>query len=60
MVQGLRSFPGKDDGAVTVDWVVMTAALVAMGIAAAFYVASSVPEVANNISSFMTGYQVGQ
>jgi uncharacterized membrane protein YczE len=48
-----------DCGAVTVDWIVLTASLVFMGIAAAFYVSSSVPEVADNISEYMKDVEVG-
>lgn len=55
---GRRPFRSGDDGAVTVDWVVLTAALVFMGIAATFYVTSSVPEVANQISTYMDGMTV--
>ncbi len=51
-------FATDEDGAVTVDWVVLTAALVFMGISAAFYVSSSAPEVANNISTYMVNIEV--
>ena len=46
-------FRAEEDGAVTVDWVVLTASIVFMGIATAFYIASSVPEVADNVSGYM-------
>lgn len=46
-------FRSGEDGAVTVDWVVLTAALVMLGIGAAFYISSSVPEIANKISTYM-------
>ncbi len=45
-----------EEGAVTVDWIVLTAALVALGMGAAFYVGASVPEVANRVSDYMTDY----
>ena len=51
-------FARDDDGAVTIDWVVLTAALTFMGIAAAFYVSSSAPEVANNLSTYMVEIDV--
>lgn len=51
-------FPGEDDGAVTVDWVVLTAAIVLMGVSAGFYVTSSVPEVANAIVNYMDGMTI--
>lgn len=43
-----------DDGAVTVDWVVLVGMLLFLGIGTAFYVKSSVPHVANNMSSFLS------
>ena len=51
-------FTTDEDGAVTVDWVVLTAALMFMGISAAFYVSSSAPEVANNLSTYMVNIDV--
>lgn len=52
-------FTQDESGAVTVDWVVLTAALTFMGISAAFYVSSSAPEVANNISTYMGNIEIG-
>lgn len=43
-------FARDEDGAITVDWIVLTAALVMLGMAAAFMVGSSVPEVADKVS----------
>ncbi|MFT7508674.1 MAG: hypothetical protein ACI9KS_000847 [Sulfitobacter sp.] len=34
MLESMKSFLGDDDGAVTVDWVVLTAATVGLGIGA--------------------------
>ena len=51
-------FARDEDGAVTVDWVVLTAGLVFMGISAAFYVSSSAPQVANNLSTYMVNIEV--
>lgn len=50
----LVSFMRGEAGAVTVDWIVLTATLIFMGIAVTFYIASSVPEVADNVSSYMS------
>lgn len=55
----LTEFHRAQDGAVTVDWIVLTAALVMMGIGAAFYIASSVPKVAENVKNYMEGVEVG-
>ena len=49
----VRIFLRDDDGAVTVDWVVLTAAIVLMGIAAGFTVTSTVPDLASDIGSFL-------
>lgn len=54
----LKKYSGDEEGAATVDWIVLTATLVFMGIAAAFYVSSSVPEVANKLSSYMSNRSV--
>lgn len=52
--QACATFMRKENGAVTVDWIVLTATLIFMGIAIAFYMASSVPEVAENVGSYMS------
>ncbi len=44
-------FIKQQDGAVTVDWVVLTAAVVFLGVAVAFSVSSSIPTLANQIST---------
>jgi len=55
--QGLRaqwtSFRADESGAVTVDWIVLTAAAVFMGMGAAFFIAAGVPDVADGISNYM-------
>jgi len=51
-------FSTDDQGAVTVDWVALTAAIVLLGVSVMFYATSSVPEVANALSSYMTGVTV--
>ena len=45
-----------EDGAITVDWIVLTATLIALGMAAAFYVGANVPGVADKASNYMTNY----
>lgn len=49
----LRDFCRDQDGAVTVDWVVLTAAAVFLGLGSAFVIAASVPQVAEGISGYM-------
>ncbi|GKY87165.1 hypothetical protein [Sinisalibacter aestuarii] len=40
-----------EDGAATVDWVVLTAAIALTGVGAGFYVTSTIPDLADRISS---------
>lgn len=58
----LHSFRTKfvrdESGAVTVDWVALTAVVVGMGLAAGFTVGSSVPEVGDGLSSYMANKDV--
>lgn len=46
-------FLTEDEGAVTVDWIAMTATILFLGMATAFYVSTSVPFVAEKLSSFL-------
>ena len=41
------------DGAVTIDWVALTAFTIALGMGAAFYVATSVPHVADKLGDHL-------
>ncbi len=54
----LKRFHKEDHGAITVDWIAITAAIVMLGIAASFYVASSVPEVADSVVGYMDSVTV--
>ena len=55
----LRGFFGREDGAATVDWVVLTGAIALLGLSAAFYLSSSVPQLADDVSTYMSDYDVG-
>ncbi|MEM0937854.1 MAG: hypothetical protein AAF865_04620 [Pseudomonadota bacterium] len=46
----LKSFARDEDGAVTVDWVVLTAALVGLGIAVLAAVETGLSDLSNDIS----------
>lgn len=50
----LTRYVRDEDGAVTVDWVVLTATLIFMGIAIAFYMATTVPEVGEKVGDYMS------
>jgi len=53
-----RRFLTAQDGAVTVDWIVLTASIVTLGAAAAFFIGSAVPELAGDLDTYMSEYDV--
>ena len=52
-------FVRSEKGAVTVDWVALTAAVLMIGLFAGFTVSSSVPGLANKISEVVSKQSVG-
>lgn len=55
MINFIKNFHADEDGAVTVDWVVLTAAVVGLGIAGVAAVKGGVDGLANNIDTEMSG-----
>ena len=55
----IKNFRNDEDGAVTVDWVVLTAAIVGLGIAVLASVAGGVNSLASAISSEVSSVTVG-
>ena len=51
MLDFIKTFRADEDGAVTVDWVVLTAAIVGLGIAVVVAVRSGTVGMGNNIST---------
>ncbi len=51
----LKTFRDDESGAVTVDWVVLTAAIVGLGIAVIAAVSGGVQDLGGQISSALTG-----
>lgn len=51
MINFFKTFVKDEDGAVTVDWVVLTAAVVALGVAAVTTVRGSINTVAGGIAT---------
>lgn len=47
------NFGKQQDGAVTVDWVVLTAAVVALGVAAAAAITTGATDLSDNIWAYM-------
>jgi Flp pilus assembly pilin Flp len=59
MNRNLKRFVRDEDGAVTVDWVVMTAAIVGLGIAVVVAVSPGMTGLAGTISQTVGSFQVG-
>jgi Flp pilus assembly pilin Flp len=55
----IKKFHNDESGAVTVDWVVLTAAIVGLGIAVIIAVGPGVEQLAANISNSVGGTDVG-
>lgn len=51
----LKTFRNDESGAVTVDWVVLTAAIVGLGLVVMTTVSGGLQEAATNISNDITG-----
>ncbi len=51
MINFIKNFRKDEDGAVTVDWVVLTAAIVGLGIAAVTTVSSGISTAASAIET---------
>jgi Flp pilus assembly pilin Flp len=56
---GVKNFLRNEDGAVTVDWVVLTAAIVGLGMVVIVPIASSSNSVATSTSGRISGVEVG-
>ena len=55
----IKNFRNDEDGAVTVDWVVLTAAIVGLGIAVLASVSSGVNSLASKIETEVSAVTVG-
>ncbi len=58
VVFSVQNFLRRDDGAVTVDWVVLAAALVGLGVSAAAAVRSGTSDLGADIGSALSGASV--
>lgn len=54
MMKFLNAFRKEEDGAVTVDWVVLTAALVVLGLLVLQAVGGGAEDLANDLGADMT------
>ncbi|WP_299679702.1 hypothetical protein [uncultured Roseobacter sp.] len=59
MMNFIKNFRKDEDGAVTVDWVVLTAAVVGLAIAAYGSIQNGATTLTNNTSSFLGVQEVG-
>jgi Flp pilus assembly pilin Flp len=59
MMKFVKNFRNDEDGAVTVDWVVLTAAVVGLAIAAYGSIQSGASGMTENTATFLTGQTVG-
>lgn len=60
MIRFFDRFAEDEAGAVTVDWVVLTAAVVGLGLSAYSATEDASDTLTSNIDTFMGGLQVGQ
>ena len=58
MIKFFKNFRKDEDGAVTVDWVVLTAAVVGLGVAGISIVDGGISSLATNINTGLTGTTV--
>lgn len=54
----VAGFVADEDGAVTVDWVVLTASIVLLGAASMFIVTGNIPGFADRISSSLSNMTI--
>jgi Flp pilus assembly pilin Flp len=54
MTNLIKNFAHSESGAVTVDWVVLTAALVGLGLAVMAVVSTGVEDLSNSIAADLT------
>jgi hypothetical protein len=55
MLQTFKTFASDEAGAVTVDWVVLTAALVGLGLAVMGVISNGLQTISGNIEDCLTG-----
>ncbi len=58
MTNMIKNFVSNESGAVTVDWVVLTAAIVGLGLAVMSVVSSSTETLTNKVGTAMDGMSV--
>ncbi len=59
MIKFFKNFSKDEDGAVTVDWVVLTAAVVGLAVAAYSSIEGGAEDLTSNTASYMDGLTPG-
>lgn len=59
MLQHLKTFARAEDGAVTVDWVVLTAAVVSLAVVVIFAIQGPTDDVGDGVGSYLTDADAG-
>jgi Flp pilus assembly pilin Flp len=59
MTNLIKNFAKSESGAVTVDWVVLTAAMVGLGLAVMAVVSTGIESLSNDIATGLTNTQIG-
>lgn len=59
MLNKIKNFARNEDGAVTVDWVVLTAAVCALAVAAIVSIQGATGSVGTAVMNFLNGVTVG-
>ena len=60
MIKFIKNFRKDEDGAVTVDWVVLTAAVVGLAVAAYTSIESGATSLTDATDTFLSGQTVGE
>ncbi len=58
MPNWIKSFATAEDGAVTVDWVVLTAAIVGIGLAVIYAIGNGTSDVSSDLSASLSNGSV--
>jgi len=58
MLKFLKSFRDRDDGAVTVDWVVLTASIVGLSVALLFLIAQGATDKSTSVGAALSSREI--
>lgn len=57
MFKFIKSFRAKEEGAVTVDWVVLTAAIVGLAVALIAMIAAGATDKSTSVGAFLSSHE---